>query len=380
MNIDKFGFSEKLLLNISKTGNIDSSFFDFSELFPDILFDIQSQCTIHNKYYHIKFFNNDEELVSDFEVFKEFNPFPQAAIDASFDRVVSSKQLLDPKMIEQNEFYQNVCRPRAELDHGYGIMLHRRGSDAAFISAMVPKKYPEEEEAHLVKVLEAVRPHFQNAFHLLLSLHERRKHDSSRKFWLDRIPSAAFIVDQDLRLHQMNVSAEAMLNRTSVLKLEKGLRLSGHTRDADAKISRLVATALNTPVTTPLTNIKTDQGFAIAIHALALEAPRDVPASMFEFLRHSDHVLLIVLDPNDAPVMDLEILCGTLGLTEREAMLAAELINGLTLRESADRLEMSYNTARKHIANATGRGGLRSQADLIRLGTSVLTRRNKPTE
>lgn len=380
MKQNSLKFLENLLLNISASGDIDSSIYDLSKIFPELLFGFQSQCVKYNKYYHTSFFNIDDELLDDFEKFKLVNPFPRAATYATFDKVASSKQLLDQDMIERNEFYQNVCRPRNQLDHGYGIMLHRQGSDAAFISVMVPKDYPAEDEARLLEVLEQVRPHFQNAFQMLLSLNRRRADTGTRSYWLDRIPTAAFVLDKHLHVLEMNINAEHFLDRSSTLKIEKGALLSGNSGSVNTDLERLVGAALGQKGPAAPMTIKTNSGFAIFLEASAIPPPADVPPSLFEFLKHPQHVLLIAFDPSEEAVLDIELLSSTLGLTEREAMLTGELINGLTLRESADRLEMSYNTARKHIANATGRGGLRSQADLIRLGTSILARHSAATD
>jgi DNA-binding CsgD family transcriptional regulator/PAS domain-containing protein len=78
-------------------------------------------------------------------------------------------------------------------------------------------------------------------------------------------------------------------------------------------------------------------------------------------------VLLLITDPGRRPHVDSLELSALFGLTVTEARLVSLLVGGQTLRASARTMNVSFETARTHLARARAKTGSKSQLDLVRM-------------
>lgn len=75
--------------------------------------------------------------------------------------------------------------------------------------------------------------------------------------------------------------------------------------------------------------------------------------------------LLLLFDPDREPAWDAEMIVRDLGISAREAEIAALLASGLDMRAVAARLHISIHTVRTHLKAIFAATGARSQAALI---------------
>lgn len=75
--------------------------------------------------------------------------------------------------------------------------------------------------------------------------------------------------------------------------------------------------------------------------------------------------MLLMFDPDRRVPASAERIARDLGVSVREAELAALLANGYDLRLIAQRLNISVNTARTHLKSIFSKTGIRSQGELI---------------
>ena len=78
-------------------------------------------------------------------------------------------------------------------------------------------------------------------------------------------------------------------------------------------------------------------------------------------------VVLRITDPLARAVPDPAILIDSFDLTPSEAILAAELLCGLSLGEAAAKRGRSIATMRTHLASILAKTGTARQSDLVRL-------------
>jgi DNA-binding CsgD family transcriptional regulator len=76
--------------------------------------------------------------------------------------------------------------------------------------------------------------------------------------------------------------------------------------------------------------------------------------------------MLLLFDPDRQLFASTELIAQDLGLSLREAELAALLVNGFDATVAAKRLHVSINTARTHLKSIFSKTGIRSQAELVR--------------
>ncbi len=97
--------------------------------------------------------------------------------------------------------------------------------------------------------------------------------------------------------------------------------------------------------------------------------------------RHSDKVAVLHLhDPNRIVGPQPEQLIDFYGLTKAQSRLAVQLFQGRSIKEAAQTLHISINTARTHMRGIYARTGVRTQAELLGLLSTGLTSYGKSSK
>ena len=76
---------------------------------------------------------------------------------------------------------------------------------------------------------------------------------------------------------------------------------------------------------------------------------------------------MILVDPDNPPRTTVAALKSLFLLTEAEARIAQALAEGMTIKEYADKLELSEHTVRSQVKNIFRKCAVRSQAELLQL-------------
>jgi DNA-binding CsgD family transcriptional regulator len=76
--------------------------------------------------------------------------------------------------------------------------------------------------------------------------------------------------------------------------------------------------------------------------------------------------MAVLCDPESAPDFDTALIAADLGVTLREAEVAADLCRGLAPNEIARHLDISINTVRSHVKAIYGKSGAHTRVALIR--------------
>jgi DNA-binding CsgD family transcriptional regulator len=98
-----------------------------------------------------------------------------------------------------------------------------------------------------------------------------------------------------------------------------------------------------------------------------LVAPFRAARSAHMRLSRQPAVLVLVSDPEAKPRAAPELLAQLYGLTAREAELVTLLLDGLDLRDAAERLALSINTVRTHLRGVFNKTGTHRQSELVAL-------------
>ncbi|GHB49166.1 hypothetical protein GCM10007094_42970 [Pseudovibrio japonicus] len=326
------------------------------------------------KYHHLSFFNAGDEAEADMVEAGESNPLPELAQFMPMHSVVNTEQLISPDEFRDTDFYGSVLGKYGDFDRLRGFMIHRQGVEIATASFAIPSDFPADSAEQLNKALEVVRPHFQNAFSVALHLEKRRGVTQAHAFWLDRIPSAAFILDQGQHVAFANKSAEALFaDKKSFFVDSRGevtSHFSGHRKIFEYAIAK--CRAFGKPLG-PLV-LEGDLAPNPFVVVMPINVFAETPAYLAPFVRGVQPLLCILMDPGDQPLAPLEILQNYFGISKREAELLQHLVRGASMAETSDALEISYNTARNHMARIADKASVHSQSELVRLASDLAAR------
>lgn len=269
-------------------------------------------------------------------------------------------ELIDPASLRRTRFAADLL---ARVDAFQILTGHavRQGTRQAFLGLLRPERVPGfgTEERRLYALL---LPHFRRA----LWLQQRLALVGAQEAALDRLAFGLFLVDGQGRVLFANRVAQAALERRDGLA-ERAGRLVAADAMVSAALERLVR-----EVASPDPRRPASAGGVLALprpsgrlpwRVIASPLPVDFAAGLPAGSRA--RVLLVVSDPDRVPAPPLDQLRVLLGLTPQEARLALLLAEGSELKEAAERLGVTYETARTHLRAALAKAGVRRQGQLV---------------
>jgi DNA-binding CsgD family transcriptional regulator len=182
-------------------------------------------------------------------------------------------------------------------------------------------------------------------------------------FVSERIPWGVVTLDAKGCIVAMNRQAERITATRDGLVVDKGHLLALRSAENRA-LQGLVA-----EVITASAGASPHRGGAIQIPRTSGQ-----PGYVVQVLPVSDGAtslmrgaVLYIADPTASLNLDVRVLIAAFKLSARQASLAVLLADGASLAEAADRLEISYYTARLHIQQVFRKTATCSQTGLIRL-------------
>ncbi|MES0812516.1 hypothetical protein ABLO27_23695 [Roseibium sp. SCPC15] len=380
MAMDRSDLLGKLYTSALLDGGLTDVLSDLAVIYPDLPITYQAQCVYETQVYDCAMFNHGDDAEIHLSQAQSANPFPPIALKCDLSDVAITEHFIRPQDVEKTDFYDEYLQHHGEINRAFGIILHRHGSDSAFVAANLPRTMKKRDEQLVLELFRFLRPHLQGAFSLILEVAKRKSTLTNPGFWLDQIPTFACVVSPDGKILHLNGQADRMLKRAGTLYIDRMVRLSARRpdthkalRDALEKAAR-ISTAIG-----PMPLLPGKQGGPFAF-VLPIHEREQIHPGLAPFIAPTLPLLVTIFDPDEAPRKSDRILAAALGLSERESLLVQELILGSSLREASENLQISYNTARNQLASATSKTGSHSQSDIIRRGTQILARLGDRTD
>jgi DNA-binding CsgD family transcriptional regulator len=215
-------------------------------------------------------------------------------------------------------------------------------------------------------LLDALMPHLQRALqlHRRITVAEAASNDFAGV--LEGSTRAVLLVNAAAQVIWMNRAAERIIAARDGLMVDAGELRAARGVDT-TRLRTLLAEAAATS-----TGQGTGAGGALTLGRIgrrplmALVAPLPARPAFFSGIGPAA-AIVIVTDPERAPILHDETLRMLFGLTAGEAALTHLLAQGETLAEAAARLGLRINTLRTRLKTIFEKTGTHSQADLIRL-------------
>ncbi|HXG32252.1 MAG TPA: helix-turn-helix transcriptional regulator [Bryobacteraceae bacterium] len=210
------------------------------------------------------------------------------------------------------------------------------------------------------KIVRFLLPHLRRA----ATIAERMAFFEANQSVLDRLPIGVIFVGSGGAAIQWNCAAAEILHARDGFSLHKGI-LSAADPCAQARLRKLIQSALWPQ--------KPPAGAAVAVPRPSLRRDYQVmAASLFPQLRqpatpHLHVALLFIIDPERQPPASTRLLIELYKLTRKEAVIAAKLSEGKTIKQAAQELSVTYETARTHLRRIFSKTGTSRQAELLLL-------------
>jgi DNA-binding CsgD family transcriptional regulator/GAF domain-containing protein len=279
------------------------------------------------------------------------------------DRAILGSDLLPLDRLARTEFYCDFLRPQ-KLHHSIGIVAVAEGSVNVSLTALREKRlgpFSAEEQ----RLFDLLGPHVRQALELRRRLGELERTIEGLSAALDRMPQGAILLDERDRPLVVNRRAEKLLAEGDGMTLGPAGLAAARSRES-AALRRLLRTGdrgdqdrldqAGGVVKLPRPSLK--EPLSVLVSHLALRAPLGA---------HAGLKLVFVSDPESEPRAPDETLRALYNLTLAEARLTGLLLKGRSVKEAAEELQVTLNTARTHLKRVFSKTGTRRQAELIRV-------------
>jgi DNA-binding CsgD family transcriptional regulator len=269
-------------------------------------------------------------------------------------------QLQYPRaLLKRTEFYNDHLLPN-RATHSMGAVIERQGETALVLTALRDEPLGSfgSEESRLA---ENLLPHLSRAF----ITHERLQMLEGGEQALNALSLGVVLLSSDSRVVFSNREADDVLRSGDGLRLRNG-RLVTSNSNTDGALGRMLhyAVAGGDGVECPSDVLVMRPSGRRPYHVIASPLRRrtrplaGIPTPV---------ALVLIRDPERQRPVGLDALKQGYALTPREAELALSLIEGETLQRTADRLGMTYETARTHLRHILSKTGTSRQAELMAL-------------
>jgi DNA-binding CsgD family transcriptional regulator len=331
------------------------------------------------------------EALRDYQAYYwKVDPFLQRLLERCPDAECGvSQMLINDTELKRSELYSDWSRRYDNVGRMIWAKLPGEAGFHSSLSIVRGLETPHFDNAEL-QVIASLAPHLRQASRLARSLRELNSSNAMLQQGLDEMGIAISMVSCSGSVLRSTGGAE------HVLAARNGIWLQNHRlRTAlpaeqgvlDALIAGACQTCTSSDVNIPLkarleaacgTTIRSwtaPSGGGMLITRRPPCRPLQVIVSPFRSgsLLEEEHAAALVqfCDPSAAPKPRAAILRAMYHLTATEARIADLLLQGMDVRDTAERVGTSFETARFHLKRVFSKTGVGRQADLIRLMLSL---------
>jgi len=292
------------------------------------------------------------------------DPYVEPAMRNRGPWIVEGDALLSRNDLMKTELYNEILL-KYEMAH-MTLMSCDRGNQTFLPLWSTPKHGPMNDAS--LYLLRTLIPHVQTALLLRARLEVADAKNVFSEAALDAMSIAVFLVSGDGWIRHMNLLATGYLQKTEGLWSRHG-RLTATDAHENAQLQFLIRGACGEKIADSLPGgaMKILRSTARTTLQLAI-----VPAPTQSRSAGRDSCALVfVSDPSSRPQSRGALMRQLYDLTPAEARLADLLLEGLEVREIAERMRTTLETARFHLKRVLSKTGARRQMELVRLMLSL---------
>ena len=295
----------------------------------------------------------------------ERNPATPLLMASRPGQIVQREHYFTNSDWQHTEVYQEVYRPIG-ADASLGVVLVKSREHFVPLGLMRPKSLGPFE-AHDLALIGRVVPHLGRMMQILLRLNDLGARAVANAELWGRLPYGVVLLDETGRLVWANGLAELLLSEGDSLGSRDG-RLYAANPGENAVLQKLIKSAAATG-----SGDGVGSGGGVALSRVSGARPLSVLVAPLRIdkgtvvLSRRAMVAVFVNDPERDAVPPLQRLAQQYRLTPREAAVAGLLLQGMGLRDAADRLGIGFNTARTHLRQVLEKTGTHRQAELVSL-------------
>jgi DNA-binding CsgD family transcriptional regulator len=269
--------------------------------------------------------------------------------------------------MKSSEFCHDCRQPHGMLCR-FALKVPLSDRPVAYLTCMRPGQkghFNDKDGA----ILRALRPHLQRSLRCHLQREQAKSEVHDLKSVLDTSDRGVFGLNCNGMVVLSNRQAERIVEGGDGLKLLRG-RLIGTSVSENAELQSQIAKAVVSGF-----DRNSTQGTALLLTRNSERVPLQITVMPFGSSPISNPsqlaALVFISDPTEQPKACSALLRQLYGLSPTECRLADLLHQGLEVRDVAERLKTTLETARFHLKRVLAKTGTRRQTELMRLMLSL---------
>jgi DNA-binding CsgD family transcriptional regulator len=279
-------------------------------------------------------------------------------------QIRTSHMMCSRKALLASEWYADYCLP-LDICQAIGATIHRGSIMSSNIAVFAGAGRPDFDRNDMT-LLEALMPHMQRALRVHTHMADSDLRQRELTDALEHMTVGVIMVTKGARVLFMNRTARSMVSRRDGLQVDatglRALRLRdtatlrahiGGAADRTAGRGTLAGGVFRLPRPLGRAALEIVVSPISAGHTWCSGEP--AVAAVY------------ITDPSQIPQRPEAAMSRMYGLTPAEAKVAALIARGLSGRQVADKLKVSYNTLKTHLKRVFVKTGTSNQGTLIRL-------------
>ncbi len=306
---------------------------------------------------------NEPSFQQDFRTtYFQILPFRDHLLKLKAGEVMIRSRACPDRRFAESQLYQEHFR-----DLGIYYVMHHNLADAGEANFGITLTRPEDhrdfDEADMQAYMQ-VAPHLQRAVRLHIDL---LRADSKSRFYeaaWDRSPQAMILVNETFEIEFRNQAALQYFEDGHFL-IEGVSKLACPRAEDSRNLQAMISSVFTADTASELTNGGQYQLRSGDTRPLSLLVAPYLETTSFGFVQRK--AVIFIGDPRNKNGSPTENLCKLYGLTVSEGRLANLLAEGNSIREIAEILSISENTARTHLKRIFSKTDTNRQAELVKL-------------
>lgn len=291
---------------------------------------------------------------------------PCDAVFADGDVRYSHQVLSDAELVK-TEFYNDFFKPH-DMFYSFGIKVPLDKNGLLYVSTQRSQRSDAFDERDGI-VLKTLLPHLVRAFNMRQQMVGMQSVLGGISSVLDAMDHAVVGMNAEGRITFANRLAEDLASDDGVLVFRAGRVFARDAMQNDELQAFLGKAMLVGHAVTDgaggVVVLRDRQGVPV-LRAVATPSPEP-----FGEGKQCTTVLLTLHPVSLRPASRVALMREMFGFTPAESRLAEHLMHGIELKECAEKMRVSFETARFHMKRLLAKTQTRKQADLIRLMSSL---------
>lgn len=283
------------------------------------------------------------------------------------------QMVISEQELRRTEYYNEWLRPQNFL-HGCGATILQTGSLTSIFSMFRPHgSSPFEKEE--IAFAETLIPHLQRAIKLHHHFADLDRTIAGSWNVLEQMNVGVIVVKLKGKIVFINSSAEKIINQKDGIHIQNGCLTAERTNAI--VLRKLIAEAIHTSEGKGF-----ESGGEMHVDRHSTLRPYFVSVTPFfckstEFPCDEACAIIFIQDPENKNETSEEALSRLFRFTPAEARLAAKMLEGKSISEIAEEIQISRNTARSRLKSLFLKTNTNRQSELIRHLLSLLMSSSK---